>query len=356
MNYQQGFETFKEATRYMFQPSLQDVLIVFLGLFASILVLILLPYFISRYIKSNMVKREFKVVGESFGLEEEEINVLYECARNLSEPSKLFHSKYVFEKCAGKLVKKNSENIPIIVSVRKKLKFEHLPWFLPLSTTRDIELYQTGFISYKGKSYSAAVWEKTEKELHIAILDRLEDIPKVGEKIRFSFLREDDGRYYFQEEILSSYLDGNKVVLVLPHTEKLGKIQLRESVRWKVSIPARVFFFGRVVTPEELLLMEEIPKEAFVEGTIEDISTGGLRVCLKNLVEPKEGESLLIEFEWKNNYFGPILSEIRNVRISTEKICIGVKFLNLKNLQEETIRKLILEEQREVLRTYKMGK
>jgi len=356
MNYQGRFETFKEATKYMFEPSLQDIIISLFGLFASISVLILLPYFISKYIKSNMLKREFKVVGESFGLEEEEINVLYECARNLSEPSKLFHSKYVFEKCAGKLIKKNSENIPIIVSVRKKLKFEHLPWFLPLSTTRDIELYQTGFISYKGNSYSAAVWEKTEKELHIAILDRLEDIPEVGKKISFSFLREDDGRYYFQEEVLNTYLEGSKIVLVLPHTEKLGKIQLRESVRWKVSIPARVFFFGRVVTPEELSLMENIPNEAFVEGTIEDISVGGLKVCLKGPFELREGESLLIEFEWKNNYFDRILSEIINIRSLTEKTCIGVKFLNLKKSQEETIRKLILEEQREVLRSYKMGK
>jgi len=355
MNYQQGFETFKEATRYMFQPSLQDVLIVFLGLFVSVLVLLVLPYFVSKHIKSRTVKREFETVGKSLGLDEEEIRVLYECAHNLSEPTKLFYSKYIFEKCAGKLVKKNSENIPIIVSVRKKLKFEHLPWFLPLSTTRDIELYQTGFISYKGKSYSAAVWEKTEKELHIAILDRLEEVPGVGEEVKFSFLREDDGRYYFQEEVLNTYLESSKIVLVLPHTEKLGKIQLRESIRWKVSIPARVFFFERVVTPEEVSFMEEIPNEAFVEGTIEDISTGGLRVCLKNLVEPKEGESLLIEFEWKNHYFGPILSEIRNIRITTEKICIGVKFLNLQKLQEEIIGKLILEEQREILRTYKMG-
>ncbi|WP_448587850.1 flagellar brake protein [Thermocrinis sp.] len=300
--------------------------------------------------------RQFETTGKSLGLDEEEINMLYQCARNLDEPNKLFYSKYVFEKCAGKLVRKNSESIPIIVSVRKKLKFEHLPWFLPLSTTRDMELYQTGFISYKGKSYSSAVWEKTEKELHIAILDRLEDVLNVGEKVKFSFLREDDGRYYFQEEILNTYTDGNKMVLVLPHTEKLSKIQLRESIRWRVSIPARVFFFRKAVFPEELYLMEEIPDEAFVEGMIEDISAGGLRVCLRNVVELKEGESLLIEFEWKGNHFSQILSQIKNITGSIERTCIGVKFLNLKKNQEETIRKLILEEQREFLKAYKMGR
>jgi len=356
MNYQGGFETFKEATRYMFQPSLQDTFLAFFGLFVSVFVLIALPYLVSKYTKERTAKREFEIIGRSIGLDEKEINLLYRCAHDLDDPSKLFHSKYVFEKCAGKLAKMDLDNVPIIVSARKKLKFDHLPWFLPLSTTRDIDLYQAGFISYKEKSYSSVVWEKTEKELHIAVLDRMEEVPKVGEKVRFSFSREDNGRYHFQEEIIDTYLDGNKVVLVLPHTEKLGKIQLRECVRWKVSIPAHVFFFKKAITPEEFLLMEEIPSEDFIEGTIEDISTGGVRIRFKEFVELKEGESLLIEFEWKGVNFGRILSEVRNINASAEKTCVGVKFLNLKKQHEETIRNFILEEQRETLKTYKIGK
>jgi hypothetical protein len=70
----------------------------------------------------------------------------------LEEPNRVFYSKYVFERCVGKLLKERSDNIPIIVSVRKKLKFENLLWFLQLAITRDIEVYQTGFVSYKGKS------------------------------------------------------------------------------------------------------------------------------------------------------------------------------------------------------------
>jgi c-di-GMP-binding flagellar brake protein YcgR len=87
------------------------------------------------------------------------------------------------------------------------------------------------------------------------------------------------------------------VILVIPHTEKLSKIQLRESIRWKVSISARVFFFNRKVFPEELSLIEELPDESFLEGTIENISTGGVRVCFKRFVSAKEGDSLLLEFD-----------------------------------------------------------
>ncbi|MCI4458332.1 MAG: PilZ domain-containing protein [Thermocrinis sp.] len=356
MNYQGGFETFKEATRYMFQTNLTDILLVLFGLVASVAILVALPYTISRYLTSRSARKEFEVIGKQMGLNEEEIALLYKCASTLEDPNKVFHNKYVFEKCAGKLVKESSDNIPIIVSVRKKLKFEHLPWFLPLATTRDIEVYQTGFISYKGKSYDAAVWEKTEEALKIAILDRVSESPQPGEKVRFSFLREDDGRYYFEAEVLNTYIEGGKVILVIPHTEKLGKVQLRNSVRWKVSILARVLFFNRKVKAEELSLIEELAEESFLEGTIENISTEGVKVCFNRFVSAKEGNSLLLEFEWKGKAFKNILAEIRYISGSTERTCFGLKFLNLKKDYEDTIRKFIIEEQREALKTYKMDR
>jgi c-di-GMP-binding flagellar brake protein YcgR len=120
------------------------------------------------------------------------------------------------------------------------------------------------------------------------------------------------------------------VILVIPHTEKLSEIQLREFIRWKVSISARVFFFNRKVFLEELSLIEELPDESFLEGAIENISTGGVRVCFKRFVSAKEGDSLLLEFEWKGEAFKNILVEIRYIRGSTDRTCFGLKFLNLK--------------------------
>jgi c-di-GMP-binding flagellar brake protein YcgR len=321
-----------------------------------VLVLIVLPYAVSKYLASRSARREFEVVGKQMGLNEEEIALLYKCASTLKEQNRVFYSKYVFERCVGKIVKERSDNIPIIVSIRKKLKFENLPWFLPLATTRDIEVYQTGFVSYKGKSYGAAVWEKTEEDLKIAILDRTPEFPQPGDRVKFSFLREDDGRYYFEVEVLNTYLEGGKVILVVPHTEKLGKIKLRDSIRWKVSIPVRVFFFNRKVEAEELSLIEGLPEESFVEGTIENISTGGVKVCFNRFLSAKEGDSLLLEFEWKGESFKNILAEIRHISGSTDRTCFGLKFLNLKKIYEDTIRRFIIEEQREVLKAYKMDR
>jgi c-di-GMP-binding flagellar brake protein YcgR len=195
--------------------------------------------------------------------------------------------------------------------------------------------------------------KKTEEHLKIAILDRAPEFPQPGEKVKFSFLREDDGTYYFEAEVLNTYLEGGKVILVIPHTEKLGKIQLRDAVRWRVSIPARVFLFDREVKAEELFLIEELPEESFLEGNIENISTGGAKVCFNRFVSAREGNSLLLEFEWKGKAFKNILAEIRHISDSTKGTCLGLRFLNLKKDYEDTIRKFIIEEQREALKAYR---
>jgi hypothetical protein len=77
VKYQGGFETFKEASRYMFQPDLGDILLVLFGFVASLLVLIVLPYAVSKYLASRSARREFEVIGKHMGLNEQEISLLY---------------------------------------------------------------------------------------------------------------------------------------------------------------------------------------------------------------------------------------------------------------------------------------
>jgi hypothetical protein len=84
---------------------LTDILLVLFGFVASVLVLIVLPYTISKYLASRSARRGFEVVGKQMGLSEEEIALLYKCASTLEDPNKVFYSKYIFERCVGKLVK-----------------------------------------------------------------------------------------------------------------------------------------------------------------------------------------------------------------------------------------------------------
>ncbi len=349
MNYQGGFETFREATRYMFRsPSLSDVLFVVLLFSLAVGFLIVLPYIWSRYRAKIDLKKDFFNTGRSLGLEKEEINLLWKCANVTKEPIKILQTKAVFERCISKLVKEDASKIEMVSQLRKKLRFDSLPWFLPLSSTKDIDLYQTGFITYENNAYGSAVWEKNELELHIAMLDTPLRPVQPGEKVKFSFLREGDGRYYFQGNVLRTYRDGTKLVVVLPHTDQLSKIQLRESLRWKVKIPAKIhiYRYGTALSLEE--------PEEFIEGTIEDLSVQGIKVCFSSFTEARVEERVFIYFEIKS-YPIRVFGTVRNVRSSPNKTCMGVKFENLNKADEDYIRKFIIEEQRELLRAYKMG-
>ncbi|MEJ5338962.1 MAG: PilZ domain-containing protein [Aquificaceae bacterium] len=349
MEYQGGFETFREATRYMFRaPSLFDVLFVLMGLSLAVGFLIVFPYLWSRYRARMDLRKEFFNMGKSMGLDGEEILLLWKCANITREPVKIMQTKAVFERCISKLVKEDSSKIEMVAQIRRKLRFDSLPWFLPLNSTKDIDLYQTGFITYEGHAYSSAVWEKNELELHIAMLDGPAGPIQPGGKVKFSFLREGDGRYYFQGDILRTYRDGTKLVLVLPHTDQLSKIQLRESLRWRVRIPARIHIYRN----NSLLSLEE--PEDTIEGTIEDLSVQGVRVCLSGFVEVKGGEKVYLNFELKS-YPIRTLGTVKNVRGGVDRTCLGIKFENLSKTDEDYIRKFIIEEQRELLRTYKMG-
>lgn len=342
MNYQGGFETFKEATRYMFKaPSLYDVIFILLGFFLAVGFLIVLPYMWSRYKAKMSLKNEFFNLGRSLELTEKEISLLWKGASIIKDPTKVFENKATFEKCVGRLIKEDKANAEVITQIRRKLRFEAIPWFLPLTSTRDIELYQTGFLIFGNTTYSSAVWDKDELEIHIAILDTPMEAPKQGDKVKFSFLRENDGRYYFQGEVLRVYKDGTKTVLVLPHTESLSKIQLRESLRWKVKIPVKVTILDK-------------ESEYAIDGIIEDISPKGIRVCLPGFVQLKAENSLVVSFELKNITIRSA-AMVRHVKVGTDKTCLGLNFINLDAAVEDHIRKFIVEEQREALKLYKLG-
>ncbi|ADC89986.1 type IV pilus assembly PilZ [Thermocrinis albus DSM 14484] len=341
MEYQGGFETFREATRYMFQkPTLTDVLGVILILLLSVLLLLLIPYLYSRYVLGRRRREEFLLYARQMGLEDKEAYILYSCAKRLKEPLKVLNSKVVFERCVSHLVREKPDSVEFIPVIRRKLRFDYLPWFIPLTTSREIDLYQTGFVSCEGGMYGAAVWEKTEEEIHIALLEEGCRGVGVGDTVKFIFTREDDGRYHMTAPVLRSYRDRNRLVLVLPHVDKLGKIQLRETVRWKVRIPALLWVAG-------------LPRS--VEVIVEDISPGGLRACKESFLDLTEGQEVSVTFEWKGYSFRDVRGIVKHVRGSADRTCVGIQWVNVNTELQDLIRKLIIEEQREVLRLYKLG-
>lgn len=75
---------------------------------------------------------------------------------------------------------------------------------------------------------------------------------------------------------------------------------------------------------------------------------------LLRFLEARVEQKVYLYFDLKSH---PIraLGTVRNVRSGTSKTCLGIKFENLSKADEDYIRKFIIEEQRELLRAYKMG-
>ncbi len=356
MKYQGGFDTLKESTKYMFEtPGLSEIVTILFILFFAIGMLFIFPYYVSKRARKKSAYKDFLEYAYSLGLSKVEAELLWSCTKEMAHsPNKLLTSKPVFEKCVSLLVKKESSNIDLINTIRKKLHFDYVPWFLPLTTTRELDLYQTGFLTHQKEIYNAAVWEKDELSIHIAILDTLKLDIKPGDTVKFSFTREDEGKYSFSSNVKEVYYDGNRTVIVLDHAEKLNKLQLRESIRWKVNLPAKIYLFKEKVTTNAALLMLDANDLESVEGRIENISVGGVKFCAKYIPQVFEDQVVVVVFDLDERHM-EVACTVRNRSDVTNRHCLGLKFETLTEEEKKFINKYILEKQKEILKKYKAG-
>ena len=349
MDTQSAWDTLVEASRYMFQgPSTKEIVLFFVVLGVTLAV-ISIPYLWGKFSHAREVEKAFFSRGKSLGLTEEEIKLLWSYARKFPyDPQMVFENKPLFERVVSRIIHENISGVRLIPSIRAKLRFDTIPWFIPITSTRDIDLYQTGKIVIDGSFVDGAVWDKTETELHIVVLQALPRPVHIGEQVKFHFIREHEGRYSFDSIIKDKYTEGDRLVLVLEHTDNIHRVQLRASLRWKVNIPA------------EFAIVEDITEEAvekadFIPGRIEDISTKGVRLCTDTMIKPSEGKYVLVNFSISEHKFENILGQIMNVRTMQTQVCLGIKFLKVSRQEEKIIDRFILEEQRKLIKTFKIG-
>ncbi len=354
MRVQGGFDTLVEATRFMFRGPSKFEVILLITIFSVIVLVIGFAIYLSKQQRERSLHESFYTRGKSLDLTEAEIELLWQYARKLPyNPEMVYENKTLFDRVVSLIVKNDPSKLSLIPSIRTKLKFDTVPWFIPLNTTRDIDLYQTGTIEIGGLKADAAVWDKSETEIHIALLRDFYITPNRGDKVKFFFIRDMDGRYSFESVVKDIYSDQNKLVLVLEHTDKLERVQFRERLRWRVNVPVKYLIVEG--NPEEEGLAAVSTNAGVKEGSIEDISAKGVRICTPEYLKLVGNEYVIMSFQLENRKFENILGRIVNIRNVGKRICIGVKFLNLSKSEEKFIDSFILAEQRKLIKTYKMG-
>ena len=346
MQIQTGFDRFVEATRYMFRgPSPQEIFI-FLVVFSLFLVMVSLPLIYLSYQRKKTLRNIFFSRAKDYDLTEYETEMLWKYVSNMGvNPTLIFESKTFFEKVVSKVVEGgNREEIKTVPSIRTKLRYDTVPWFIPLTTTKDIDLYQTGTVIIGNTHIDAYVYDKDEEFLYIALL---EPYPiKVGERITFFFIRENDARYSFEAIVDQVFTENERTIIAIKHTDKLYRVQLRENIRWKTHIPAK-FTFGRK--------LEDLGEPQY-DGIIEDISVKGARLCFEDINLPvKENYFVLLEFTLKGYKFKNLIGRVMHKILYEKKMCVGIKFEEISRQEEKAIEHYILEEQRKLIKMYKLG-
>ncbi len=345
MEIQTGFDTFIEATRYMFRgPSPREILI-FIIVTGTLVVIVAVPFFYLRWERRRRLKRLFFLRARDFDLTEDEAELLWKYATRFPlNPTVIFENKVFFEKVVDQIVKSGDPNeIRLIPSIRSKLRYDTLPWFIPLSTTRDIDLYQTGVLMVDSQRTEAYVFDKDEEFIYLAVIGTIS--VKEGDEVKFFFVRDNDARYNFSGRVEKVFTEMGRIVIALRHTDKLNRIQLRETIRWKVNVPVR---FGIAKNMQGLKSLE-------YEGIIEDISIKGARVCFQGHIRVESGDYIILDFSLKGYEFKNIIGRVVYKKVYERKTCLGVKFEELSRKEEQVIEKYILDEQRKLLKAYKLG-
>ena len=349
MEIQSAWDTLVEASRYMFRGPTGREVALFVLVLGITLTVISIPYIWGKVARSREIENAFFSRGKSLGLTPEEIRLLWRYAKKFPyDPQMIYENKSLFERIVSKIVHQNLGGVRLIPSIRSKLRFDTVPWFIPITNTRDIDLYQTGKLIVDGSYVDAAVWDKTETELHIVILGPLPRAVRIGETVKFNFIRENEGRYTFESTVKDKYTEGDRLVFVLEHTENLHRVQLRESLRWKVNVPVE-FALSRDLSEEVL------STASFVNGRIDDISTKGVRICTEHGIKPVEGDYVIMNFSIGPHSFENITGQVVNVRTMQTQVCMGIRFLKLSRKEERIIDKFIMDEQRKLIKAYKVG-
>jgi len=349
--------TLQQAVNIWYSSSnTTNIIIVLWMLLTVIFLFFLIPYTIAEAKKRAKLKQDFfKKAKEEYGLSDEEADVLWKYSKDYRwNISLVFNNKKVFEIIASKILKKDSSYTAIINQMRHKLGFEKVPWFLPISTTKDIELYQNGKIIFNERQYEAVVWDNDEKYIYLALYN-LEASPiKPGDTITFSFTTQDYVQNSFTSKVVEISKDAGKILYKVEHSNHVVRTPIRDAIRIEISLKAYLY----IPTSEELetykneKILPEPEEDKLIEGMIKDLSVGGVRFCTSFSLEEFQNVFVLFNIYEKDLM---IFGVVKNKFDALDHYCYGIKFEELSKEQEEEIRSYVVEQQRLLIKSYKLG-
>ena len=331
------FETLKLATQYWHGDEETSTIIIvsFLLIF---IILLAGGFLLQRYLKLKNAKLFFVKFAKNKGLNDKEIEVLWSYAIKMErDPMLVLEFKAPFEKVVDLYIKTDpAPDEALIQDIRKKLDFIIQSPYVPLITTKDIEVFQNGrMIFSNNKAINVALYDKDERYMYWLAVDN--DFPNeivVGETVKVVFVRNEDGIYTVTLPIVEIIKEDGKTLIKLPHTFELHRTQRREYPRIKIDKDIRVKVEEKVEFPAKLI----------------DISAGGGHFCFDKSNEVYKklrfGDEITLKVKLIDNEL-PLTLKILEKDVKPKRVCIRGLFVNLDEYAKEQIMDYV---QRELLK------
>ncbi|WP_457641114.1 flagellar brake protein [Persephonella sp.] len=322
-------------------------LLIILFAFTSILLFLVFWLKIKELISLKYLKKAFFDQASIYGLTPKEAEILWKYARKLKrDPFLTLEIKATFEKVIQQYTNENPDfDDNVIRNMRKKLGFDTLPEYIPLITSKDIDIFQTGkMFTETGKSYSIALYDKDERYMYWLLIDSYPpfDFEK-GDKVKVKFLRRNDGIYTIDTTVEDILEEDGKYIVKLPHVFKIERVQRRKEYRINVEFPVELVF-------------KHDGEEIKLESEAVDLSSGGLRVCVPKDAHQKYrlniGKEVQVKFSIENKDFS-FLSSIRNIYEEDNRVCYGLHFSKMKKRDKEAIVNYIIKAEQELVKQYR---
>jgi len=240
---------------------------------------------------------QFYAKGKDSGFSFKEIELLQRLATKskLEDPSALFFSNRILDKCIRDLVrslrlagtendKANQDFLSKLYDFRKKIEMEKPKVKNGISNSRQISDGQNLRILVKGYGvYKSQVVKNTNNYLAISrpVNNKLPaSFSWQGMKLSVYFWRDEDAGYVFDTEVEDEVFSKGIASLKIGHTDSLFRTQKRKSIRVRKHKAA---FLYPVVSEDELNKIEENPG---IKCFLEDLSDTGCAVTIGGRAQP----------------------------------------------------------------------
>ena len=273
-------------------PWLMDIVV---GLFLLLVLSALITSLVRKYRWQRYVWNTFSTTALERGLSDAQWQLLKQIARHdrMKNPLLLLSSLNAFDRHISRYVSRltnrnksdRHKTIEDLAHIRTLLGFDRPLLGQPMRTTRELEPGHTLMVwpvkggGHKGFSQCVVV-SRDDRAITAVPLLREDDQHLTalapGDKIKVRFWRDHDTEYRFRTKILDAVAGTTSIVI--EHAEYLERIQKRDFFRLNVG-------FGVVLyaVSETEQIAEDTPR---LEGTVTDISGGGLNILTRKEVPP----------------------------------------------------------------------